>query len=397
MSKMTYQLLEDSMRTGGASALSESTELGMAGGPQALVAPAKYTSGKNSNEATYVFETRYVDGNSVHTVLIDSRTSEANRLEEAMIQATKEGQRTFSLMPHVRVMYHAGGTDERIKDDYQLPHRAFDAHIRLGFSDLVHSSSIIQDERYKAMRNASPADASGLFEWSPVTVLLGGWDSTRKTNQARFASCVTGEIIGVLSDQDSDPKDVVTHRSGARIDPFGAEFGTLDKVYEKELRQRAEMKETTSGKWSALTLGAIPPSAGQEALDGISVKKIIRSRELSFSALRSLDFGKGAQGNLAARCLLAALALDAMARADSELCLRANAHLIELDKPEILIHERYGKTEQVEPMTVEEADALLDEAYEKASEQGVRWEGKALEVYGDDKILDGIDDAADGE
>lgn len=395
MNSIDYAILKEAAQAGGASALSDITELEAAGGQQSLVAPAKYTTG---SRPTYVFERRFIDGIPMNTVLLDSRTSEANRLEAALLQGIKAGQQTLSRMPKIIVTYDGDEFGTIEESDMQLPHRAFDAHVRLGFDAGDTTKSILTNERYIAARNASVAHAWGLFDISPITVVLGGWDSTRKKHQARFASCVTGEIIGVLSDQEAEPSKVVTHRSGARIDPIGASMSFSSKK-EVEIRQRLELppaKKGKEGKGSGLVIGAIPPGTGEDALDGISAQRIIRSRVLSFATLRSLEFDKGAEGDQAIRALLAAIAINAMVRADAELCLRANAHLAEKDVPKIILYKRFGEKIALKPTSIEEADELLDQAYEEAvSSAGLDWHGQTFNVTGEPAVVQGVDDTAD--
>lgn len=410
MSELDLGTLSDALEIGGPSALSEVTELEPAGGPQALVAPAKYAS---QNRATYVFERRFLaDGNGkegmpVNTVLIDSRTSEANRIEQALQMGIESGQSTLCKMPTMQVEYTLkDDASKLIESDLELPHRAFDAHFRLGFDCENPARSFIENPDYIAARNSTPADASALFKISPITVLLGGWDSTRKSHQARFASCVTGEIIGILSDQESYPLEesgkLASTRCGARIDPVGSSIsfsqGQADEISD---RIGVSHKKGEKGKvrGSLLNVGANPPSVGSDkALDGVSVKRIIRSRVLSFSALRSISFGCGREGDHAIRMLLAALAIDGIARADAELYLRANAHLVEADKPEIILHKRFGEKLSLEVMSIDAADALLDAAYEQAHElAGVDWHGQKLRVIGDPVVIQSVNDEAKDE
>ncbi len=412
MSELDLGTLSDALEIGGPSALSEVTELESAGGPQALVAPAKYAS---QNRATYVFERRYLaDENSkggipVNTVLIDSRTSEANRIEQALQMGIESGQPTLCKMPTMQVEYTLkNDASKLIESDLELPHRAFDAHFRLGFDSENPARSFIENPDYIAARNSTPADASALFKISPITVLLGGWDSTRKSHQARFASCVTGEIVGILSDQESYPLEesgrLASTRCGARIDPVGSSI-SFSQSQADEISDRIGVshKKGEKGKvrGSLLNVGANPPSVGvgsSKALDGISVRRIIRSRVLSFSALRSISFGRGQEGDHAIRMLLAALAIDGIARADAELYLRANAHLVEADKPEIILHKRFGEKLFLNVMSIDAADALLDAAYEQAHElAGVDWHGQKLHVIGDPVVIQSVNDEAKDE
>ena len=66
---LTLEDLNKAAKLGGPSTLSEKTLLEPAAGPEGIIAPAKYTG---SNGATYVFEDRYIDGESKRTVNLKS-------------------------------------------------------------------------------------------------------------------------------------------------------------------------------------------------------------------------------------------------------------------------------------------------------------------------------------
>lgn len=107
---------------------------------------------------------------------------------------------------------------------------------------------------------------------------------------------------------------------------------------------------------------------------------------------------RGAEGDAAIRALLAAVAINGMVRSDSELLLRANAHLVETEAPKTLIHGRYGRVIEIDPMTVEDADALLKTAYANAHDvAAVTWQGQTLEVTGDSSVIAGVDNATEGQ
>lgn len=380
MSNLTYGLLLEASRAGGPSALAERTHLRPAAGDEALIAPAKYATSKGGN-GTYVYETRFIDGEPTRTVLIDSRTSVANRLESALVQAIEEGHSLLERIPRIRVTY--SGADPVLSfTDLELPHRAFDAHIRLGSHN---GAPVTSDAEYRKARNATPANAFDLLQLSPDTVIFGGWDSTRRAHQARFASTTVGEVIGVLANQEQVQP---TRRSGARIDPVAPSFALSKADIAKladSLGADAGSKASKAKKASDFLLGAIPP--GTEALDGIATRSILRSQVVSFSTLRSLRFGRGADGDAAVRALLAAIILQALARSDSELLLRANTHLVEAESPELTIDRRAGRDEQLDPLTIETADTLLEQAFDRAeSAAGLNWHGQIFEVEGNPAI-----------
>jgi CRISPR-associated protein Csb1 len=165
-----------------------------------------------------------------------------------------------------------------------------------------------------------------LLETSPVSLVFGAWDSSRKTHQGRYRSALVGEIIGVLADQ-SERGQIPDLRGGARIDPvsmsvqleaaslqalLGAQEAELSPKTAQNIRDdiaKAKGKRVSASK---LGLGAIPPSL--ESLGGVACRRIIRTHVLSFAALRQLRFGADGGGDVACRALLAALALNGLAR-----------------------------------------------------------------------------------
>ena len=398
MEDLTLDTLLRASRPGGPTALGSVGQLRPAAGEHALVAPAKYT---DSAGAVYVYEDRFIEGAFREVVLLDSRSSTANRMEDAIALAIEDGDELLARMPHITVSYtDKEGQIHRYRD-YTLPHRAFDAHVRLG---TVDGKPVSQVPEFRAARDASPHDAWPLFALSPVTVLLGGWDSSRRTNQARFPSAITGEIIGVIEAEGRTAQ--AAQRSGARLDPVGASVrldsavavelaeGQADEISPKLLQKISKQKGTVSA--SNLGLGAIPP--GTEALDGIAVATAIRSYSLSFSTLRRLRFGKGAEGDAAIRALLAALGLVAMVRNDAETFLRANCHLVESAPTQMVLDKRQGNLAAVKPPTIAEADALLQAAYDHAAQAaGIDWRGQSFDVIGNPAVIAGAEAKDAGE
>ena len=120
---------------------------------------------------------------------------------------------------------------------------------------------------------------------------------------------------------------------------------------------------------------------------------------LSFATLRQIRFGAGPDGDAACRALLAALALNALARSDAELYLRANCDLRERGPSAVEIDQRGGERLSLEPLGIEAADALLADALAEAERAaGVSWAGPALRVTGDPAIVAGaVAEDEDGE
>jgi CRISPR-associated protein Csb1 len=117
---------------------------------------------------------------------------------------------------------------------------------------------------------------------------------------------------------------------------------------------------------------------------------------LSFAALRQLRFGAGPEGDAACRALLAALALDGLARSDAELFLRANCDLVEAGPTTVTLDRRGGDRDSLEPLSIPEADALLASAIDAASrEAGIDWHGQVFAVTGNPDIISSAVDAAE--
>jgi CRISPR-associated protein Csb1 len=221
-----------------------------------------------------------------------------------------------------------------------------------------------------------------------------------------------GEIFGVLADQSLDARP--SYRGGARVDPVAmqvqlrkaaiiaiadAQRGELSpKLYDKIVKAAKTADEKSAGPTSASTLGlgGIPPTL--EQLAGVACTRIQRTHVLSLATLRQIRFGAGASGDAACRALLAALALNGLARANAELYLRANCDLVEAGPTLTTIDRRAGAHQELEPLDIAAADALLVDAIDMARrDANVTWTGQVFAVDGDPDIIASADDSADEE
>lgn len=143
-----------------------------------------------------------------------------------------------------------------------------------------------------------------------------------------------------------------------------------------------------TGKGSTIGLGAIPPSAKKDLLDGVSVRKVISTRVVSFATVRTFHFGKGVEGDAAIRALIIAVLLRDIAGYDANPFIRANCFLSETGKPTVVLNKRYGEKEELEPLTVDLTEKLLETAYAQAHEKaGITWEGQEFLVQGNPAVL----------
>ena len=398
MSTISLPHLLDACRPGGARVLTSVTPLEPAAGPHASVAPAKFLEGKGRTaKPVFAYERRFWDGEAVTAVLIDSKQSQSNRLEAAVSAAIADQDPVLARTPRIELRFEDG----QVYSDIDLPHRAFDGQIRAG---TINGEPATAAQEYRELRNATVADARPLLERSPITLLLGGWDASRKTHAGRYRSLLVGEIIGILSDQGRDPEVNQSKRGGARMDPLGARI-QLDQAEREAIAdvQKSELSDKAytnsygkGGKSSSLGLGGIPPSL--EQLGGVTCRAIIRSHVLSFAALRALRFDSPTpEGDVACRALLAALALNGLARSDAELLLRANCDLVEAGPAVVTLDKRYGQKENFEPLSIEQAQELLSAAIDNAVQAAnLTWDGSILVVEGNPTILAAAaDDAQD--
>ena len=397
MSQTTITLADliENVKLGGGSVITSITELEPAAGPHASVAPAKFVDGSKS---VFAYENRYIEDDAQEVVLIDSKQSELNRAEAAIEQGRQYGDEAVVKIPRAVVTYKTENGPVEYTD-MELSHRIFDGHFRAG---RVEGKPITENDQYRALRNCTPADMSALLNTAPAALLFGAWDSTRKSNQVRLRSALVGEIIGVLADQDPGAEHRQARRGGARVDAVAASVQLTPKDMESLVNdQEAELsaknvaarrKEAKIAKADArisastLGLGSIPPVL--EETGAVACRRIIRSWVLSLATLRQLRFGQDEEKNIAARALLAALGLNAIARAERELYIRANCDLIESAAPVVTLDQRFGRKKEFAPLTVEHTDQLLLEAIEKAKEVGVaEWDGQTFNVEGNSAII----------
>lgn len=392
---ITLADLINNLELGGGSVITSITELEPAAGPHASVAPAKFVDGSKS---VFAYETRYIEDDAQKVVLIDSKQSELNRAEAAIEQGRQYGKEAVVKIPRAVVTYQTENGPVEYTD-MELSHRIFDGHFRAG---RVDGKPITENDQYRALRNSTPADMSALLKTAPAALLFGAWDSTRKSNQVRLRSALVGEIIGVLADQEPGAETRQARRGGARVDAVAAsvklsakELSSLVDDQEAELSpgnvgaRRNEIKKAKPDariSASPLGLGSIPPAL--EETGAVACRRIIRSWVLSLATLRQLRFGQDEKKNIAARALLAALGLNAIARAEHELYIRANCDLIESAAPVVTLDQRFGKKKEFAPLTVKQTDQLLLEAIENAKKAGVAdWNGQTFNVEGNSAII----------
>src|SRR5437773_1203601 len=305
-----------------------------AGGRGDKIFPPTYPGDGRNAPPRHVYEKRRLNGHESWCVLVDSVQSQANRLEECLLEAIRD--RDGLAITHVVVDFSRSRLDTIAAiTSLDAPHRVYDAIFR---DSLLNGEPFMNSMVGRRLAKARPEDASALLEISPSALLFGAWHSTGEGGGlgAKFARCLTSEIVAVdvpveevIVSQRTGEVEVRTagRRTGSRIDPLGV----LRKVEVYKGKNGWDTTEVGAGagakrvRPSEINHGNIAPSI--QPL-GVTCDHIEHSFVLSFAALRRLRFGE-TKRDAAARTLLAALALLAITEQDARgYALRSRCDLV---------------------------------------------------------------------
>ena len=419
------------------------------GGPGDKVFPPTYPGEGRNAPPRHVYERRRLDGQDVWCVLIDSVQSQANRLEECLLEVIRDNEKLQDneklSIPYVEVDF----SKVRPKLDgitritsLDAPHRVYDAIFR--DSELKEKSQKGEEDKPfmesavgQRLARASAEDASALLEISPTALLFGAWHSTGQGGGlgAKFARCLVSEIMGIdvpveFTEQRQSPTAYLVQageriftvepvtsgrRPSSRIDPLGASskvqiYRSADDENDWTTdREKAAIKKgepvlfsrkkgDKAGKPSIINHGNIKPSL--QPL-GVTCDYAEHTFVLSFAALRRLRFG-GPEKDAAGRSLLAALGLVALTEQDTRgYALRSRCDLVcdrspEKDKhsdeacdgrtPLELVHPD-GTTENI-AIDRAAAHTLYKEAVKTAQGAGFTLSAEPLRLTPQDKLVD---------
>jgi len=386
-----------------AAAIRVITRLLPAGGPGSKVFPPTHSGG------VYAWEKRRVGKDEiVTTVLLDSVQSQANRMEQALLEANRAGKLKIPLL---QVDFSANYPDIGVITTLDAPHRIADAIFR----DSRHNGTRFRESDIgQAFAAANIRNATALFQYCPHSLIFGVWDSTGSKGGLgnKFQRALVSEIVGVQAE-----KGV---RTSSRIDPLG-------------ITKSAEMFETTEGDWtleenqarktnegtpvrakpSDFVHGNIPPDfsrynpkqdktplrtmyeeirVGDVLVGGVTIDHATQTTVLSFPALRRLRFpingNETPECNNVARTVLAALALGAVAHLREQgYDLRSRCLLIpDGDSPFELIGND-GKSEPYS-LSADQADTLLKQAVAEAIAKGLPWCEEPIPLTPEDRLVE---------
>jgi CRISPR-associated protein Csb1 len=303
------------------------------GGKNDKIFPPTYPEERRGQGPRHVFERRRLNGREAWCVLVDSVQSQANRLEEALLAAVREGA---IKLPYVTVDFSKAGLAGITEiTSLEAPHRVYDAILR---DSALDGHPFMKSELGIRLAEAKPTDATVLLETSPTALLLGAWHSTGEGGGlgAKFPRCLVSEIVAVDVPVEDGPADPRTgevemrtsgRRTGSRIDPLGV----LRRVEVFKGQDGWDVVKDRAGKGakparpSEINHGNIAPTV--QPL-GVTCDHAEHTAVLSLAGLRRLAFG-GSERDRAARAFLAALGLLALTEQDARgYALRSRCDLV---------------------------------------------------------------------
>ena len=336
-----------------------------------------------NNGPQHVFETRRVkqtndEMGDVPCVLIDSVQSQANRLEEALENAAL---RCEVELPRIVVDFAGAGFNSiGAISDLVAPHRIFDAILR---DSELNDTAFRESEVGKALRLATPADASAILSVSPASLLFGAWNSTGEGGGlgAKFARAIVSEIVGVdcaveeIADRRTGEVSMRTagRRTGSRIDPLGI-VKSVD-VFSGEdgwsLSENDVGKKAKKVRPSEINHGNIAPSVSEL---GVTCDYAEQTSVITLAGLRRLSFSgrSDAAKDEAGRAYLAALGLLALTEGDRNgYALRSRCDLVCDGAAPIELVGFDGSTQAI-ALSTEDARKLYADALNAARDAGFK-------------------------
>ena len=373
------------------------TLLQPAGGKGDKVFPPTYVK-EGRTETKYAFEVRKIEGRDVGCVLLDSVASQANRMEEALLDGWRRSELKCFPLVQVDFAHEEGLEDLEQITALQAPHRIADALLR---DSLLDGAPFRSTDVGRAFTDARTNHATAMYKYCPTALIFGVWDSTGPKGGlgSKFQRALVSEIVGIDA--------VAGVKTASRIDPAGIErkAGPVFKkageddwtVDESEAEHEGKKKPVLfsrsgaegKGQPSSINHGNIPPSIDHES-GGVTFDHATQISVLSLPALRRLRFRDDVDGSAldgesraaaenTARTALAALALAGLAYQQAEgHDLRSRSLLV----PESgglyeLIRRDGGEPERC-ALSKEAAAKLLEQAAAKAADHGMGWSAEPI-------------------
>ena len=335
------------------------------GGPGDKVFPPTYEGG------SYATEQRYVDGEEVACVLLDSVQSQANRMEIALLHEWEAGR---APLPVITVDFTKDGLPNPFRvTSLEAPHRIADALLRDSELDGV---MFRQSATGKRLDELGIHNSTALFELCPTALVFGMWDSTgpRGGSGVKFQRALVSEIIGMHAKQGQ--------KTSSRLDPARI-LGSAGPVYRTEdgswTLEQAEAGERNGRgvRPSEVNHGNIAPSISPDG--GFTISRALQTTVLSLPALRRLRFpvnggSPDSRVDQAARTALVAQALFAATLVREQGAdLRSRCLLFPTAPAVWELLDRPGDEPQKFELPSDQGREVYRQAVQEAQQAGLPW------------------------
>ncbi len=396
MSTLTLDDLRNAL-AGSAVAFRAVNRLMPAGGPHDKVFPPTYMKERGAT-TKYAVEARVVDGTVKETVLLDSVASQANRMEEALLEAWNRQELAF---PLVRVDFRATEDLEDLDtlSALQAPHRVADALLR---DSLLDGVPFRASPVGKAITDARPDHATPMYAYCPTALVFGVWDSTGPKGGlgAKFQRAMVSEIVGIGAQpgvKTASRLDPAAIQKGVEVyhDPANPDEWVADREAaggkKAKLFTRGKGAKKDAGRPASINHGNIPPTIDSTA-GGVPIEYALHTVVLSLPALRRLRFSTTTAGarledraardaaELAARTALAALGLAAIIHQHERgYDLRSRSLLVGTGPLSLEVVDRDGA---VRPVALDRdgANQLVRDAAAAAAAHGLVWDATPIDL-----------------
>jgi CRISPR-associated protein Csb1 len=397
-----------------------------AGGHGEKVFPPTYAGG------VYAMEHRRINGEVIPCVLLDSVQSQANRMEEALLQAYEAEALHFPLMVVDFSRRQDGAAQSNVEvaqigriTALEAPHRIADAIFRDSvLMNGTEAREFRESEEGQAYENANIRNATALYELCPTALVFGTWDSTGSRGGLgnKFARILVSEVIGVNAR--------VGVRTSSRIDPLGIpsqiqifddgqgnwtlqntgtlygrnretrgkpsaiNHGNVTPDFPRYTAQDAERRTPDPLKSSLGQSDEVPIRPGEIRAGGVTIDYALQTTVLSLAGLRRLRFpGEERrttnERNTSARTVLAALALCAIAYHQEAGCdMRSRCLLVPMESRQPVELVQYGTNCQQYEMTPAKASELLTQAVAIARNTGLTWREEEVLLWPTNRLVD---------
>lgn len=328
--------------------------------------PPTYEGGKYAKERRIM-----ADGSIMDTVLLDSVQSQANRMENALLDAIRLGAVKLPLM---KVDFQGVNGLDAIST-LETPHRIADAIFR---ESIIGGIPFRDSDIGKAFIESTARDATGMFQYCPHALVFGVWDSTGSTGIGnKFQRIITSEIIGMNAHYGVKTKSRIDPviRGGARTELYETADGGWTIDPEQAVKEKGKPKKYGK-KVSELNLGNVTPKI-EELGGGVTISHAIHSAVISIPAIRKLHFpvdGKeNPEANNKGRSVIMALALSALSHSiEQGYDLRSRCLLVPQGEPQYEFIDSKGNASAFS-ISAEKADSILNNAIDEARNAGLPW------------------------